>query len=986
MPFPPALRYACGLSGFFAVVLVALCGSAAGQESGFSGELNLYLSGALPRDPAGVKTAPDLFLHVQAEQGQWQLAWGKGMTISEHPGLVDAAKITSDSVELDLRMLINGDFWVKGLWPAEFKIRARRQPDGTVVGTYTGRMEEIPVAGKVHGRWFGPRPAEANPSRPPVDQHPRLLLRRQDIPALQAKLKTPLGQAWRKYAEQSNDPINLGLLYQLTGDKDFARRAGQILYARHAGRRGRQIPVFGFGSGGFGHHIFEAAVVYDLCTDGWEERINQWLLPQFVAFTERQQRVLMTSHANFHPCSNYYGPGRGVPGVVSMAVWGQKGPAPKEPRNPVAKAWQLRAGEGFSPGKGVPTLEFALGKMPSDWIWTGLLPHESSKDVLARIGGYEKARPQIGTTSQYAVKSGDWFEMVELEFQALPDKVASADGIDLGKLAEKPTAAVAVFFTTVRVDKARQVRLDEITDSVRLFISGVEITDEKFYDLHPGTHPVTLEVRTEKLQGQLAFKLVTAEMGADTPLLRIFRIRHDMWQRDMELHKRTGMDVRWSFWFRRGWFQNFQHYRWGIGDGGFKAETGGYANISSRYPSQYASMYRNFTGREVSAYPDVDNIMPRQICQAVFHDSGPEIVKLNSALSLNREWMAMHFPIVPDKYKAGTLWAWNQIAGVTGPETIPNILKDRKGNPLAGVTLAQSFINYPLELDPVHPSESMPKTWSAETFGFYVHRSGWQGDDEFVAQVFAKAAPVRGWNHPNAGAITVYGLGQVWTDAPTSRNGVREQYSVVLLPEGKINKGSCGRITHHETRPDGSGSLTIDMSDVYAAPSKGLYDGMLNRHPDRLKPSGITGLRAIGFDYSGASGAEALIVLVDKIDGGSDRLWTWRIPSGAKVSTRPGGFTMTRGGATMEATFVTPDGAEVSAGTEKIQVGDPRHGFHGAVSRVKVRSKGHFFVVLTFQKDKAPAVKVQGQGLDAKVQVGGQTVRFDGRAVRFEKK
>jgi hypothetical protein len=416
------------------------------------------------------------------------------------------------------------------------------------------------------------------------------------------------------------------------------------------------------------------------------------------------------------------------------------------------------------------------------------------------------------------------------------------------------------------------------------------------------------------------------------------------------------------------------------------AETGGYAQISSWYPSVYASMYPNFFGRPVSPRPSVSHIMPRQIMQTVFVPGGkPEHVKLNSALTLRLQWMACHFPIIPERYKPSALWAWNYLAGVTDAKSISEVVDTGKQAiwGLDGLALAQTFINYPLDMKPIHPSKGMPLAWQADTFGFYVFRSGWGGGDEFVSQVFAKAAPVKGWNHPNAAGFTIHGLGHTWTSAPTSRNGAREQYSVVLLPEDEINRGSCGRVVHHEARPDGSGSLTIDLADVYAAPSRGLYGGLLLRHPERFKPSGVTGLRAFGFDYSGTCGAPALIVIVDRIRGGGRRLWTWQ-RAGAEAVTGRRGFTLRYPDASMQATFVSPNDVEVEApGPEAIKIGDPRHGFHGDVNRVKATGDGSFFVVLTFQRGGPPPVTVEGDGLDATVRVGEQTVRFNGKHVLF---
>ncbi len=976
------------------------------RAGGFSGEMDVVLRDCLTDGPDAVDlpAGGNLFLHLEAEDGQWKRVWGKGLTISEHPGLVESAEVTDEGVRLKVGMLILGDFWVKGEWPAAYEITLDRRDDGTLAGRYEGHFAGHARSGEAEGDLFGPRPVREGFKPPAMDEHPRVLFRKADIPRLKAKLDTPFGRRYRERAEASGDMISLGVLYQLTGDPAYADRARAVIEAEYRTGGDDEIPVYGFGSGGFGHDIFRTAVAYDLCRDAWPAAFNTWLRTQFEAFTERQQHVLMTSHANYHPCSNYYGPGRGVPGVVSMVLWGDKGPAPPPPRDPVERAWPVRPPPDYAPAAGAEVVDFEAGRTPNRWIWTGLLPYECSRDVLAKLGGYAGARPTVGTTTEYTVKSGTWFKMAALKFAPLPEGAATGDGIDLGKLSSDGAASVSAWFTHVRVGREQVLRPVPGREGVRAWMSGTELEADTLYRVHPGVHPLTVELRAEKTAGVLAPRLVPVDTEAQGGPVGLYRIREALWQEDKALWDRTGMDPTRQLWLDRGWFQNYQHYLWGVGHGGFMAETGGYAQISSWYPSVYASMYPNFFGRPVSPRPDVDHIIPRQMMQAVFVPGRkPAILKLNSALTLNLQWMACHFPIIPDRYKPSALWAWNYLAGVTKKTPVAEVLDDGKRTiwGLGGLSLAQTFLHYPLDMGPVHPSEGMPRHWRADTFGFHVFRSGWGGDDQFVSQVFAKAAPVRGWNHPNAAGFTIYGLGHAWTVAPEGRNGVREQYSVVLLPEDEINQSSCGRIVHHEARPDGSGSLTIDLGDVYAARTRGLYDGMFFRHPERFKPSGIAGLRAFGFDYSGTCGAPALVVIVDRIRGGGRRLWTWQRP-GAETVTDERGFTLRYPDATMRATFVSPKAVRIEApGPQAVQVGDPRHGFHGNVNRVKAVADGasaetgdgeSFFVVLTFQpqapgdgkgRGEAPPVTVEGDGLAATVKVGGQTVRFDGTRVVF---
>lgn len=971
--------------------MVVLCGPGGLAAEPFSGELDLTLRKALFQKPEQAADGVHLHLHFEARDGQWQRVWGKAQNygIGEHIGIVESAEVTDTAVRLKVTILIQSDFWVKTQWIARYEINATRQPNGAVTGTYTGVLKGVDLKGQVEGVIPAARPMRKGFVPPAPDEHPRVLLRKGDLPALREKLKTPLGQAYLKRAGESGDMINLGLLYQLTGDKAHAVRAMEAINEKYKDA----IPVFGFGSGGFGHDIFAAALAYDLCYDAWPEDFRAKLRLQFEEFTERQQHVLMTSHANFHPCSNYYGPGRGVPGVVAMILWGDKGAAPPKPRDPLARPWPILPPQGFTPGKGVPTTELDIDKTPSKWIWSGPLPFECSRDVLTGMGGYSAARPEVGTTANYTVKTEKWFKQGALEFKELPEEVANEEGIDLEKALGKQEPAVAVFYTAAKVKAQRTVSLVRESPQMKVWISGVELEDRVFYKLEPGLHPVLVEMRMRQPQGTVGLRLASAEEDDPQGALELARFEKRLWEQDQAMWEKTGMAPVRQLWLDRGWFQNYQHYRWGMGDGGTQTETGGYAQISSWYPSVYASMYPNFFGRSATAYPDVTHLIPRKIMQSVFTEATgpgkrrgnkPQAQQLNSVITLNPQWMACHFPIIPDQYKASALWVWNYLCGVTDEKSIPNVLggKDASIWGLGGLTLAQTFLHYPLDLKPVHPDKGMPRQWSAGTFGLHVFRSGFEGKDEFVSQVWGKSSPIHGWNHPNAGAFQVWGLGRPWTWTDSSPGTIRDTYSVVLLPDDQINQGACGRLVHYEAMADGSGSLTLDMDDVYARPSPGLYDKMLNRNPEKRVASGITGLRAVAVDYSGKCGAPAMMVLVDKIDGGGKRLWTWQKPEGASQGIDGNTFTIRYPDAMMKATFVTPGDARIDyADDEKKEGGDPKHGFWGTLHRFKVESDGSFFVVATFQRGEAPKVSVEGSGLDAKVTVGGRKVRFDGRRI-----
>ena len=196
------------------------------------------------------------------------------------------------------------------------------------------------------------------------------------------------------------------------------------------------------------------------------------------------------------------------------------------------------------------------------------------------------------------------------------------------------------------------------------------------------------------------------------------------------------------------------------------------------------------------------------------------------------------------------------------------------------------FLHYPLDMKPKPPRGILPLTWEAPDFGYFGFRNQWDGKDDFLAQVFLKSHLIGGWNGPNGGTFRLLGLGHVWAYGPTDRNRSRWEENVVQLPDNpEINLGALGRLTHIETRNDGSGVASMNLGDIYATAAvdrKGrkprLYEAYGNIRVDKsFAESGIAGIRSVGVDYSGKCGAPCLFVVVDKIAGGKRKIWTWQV-------------------------------------------------------------------------------------------------------------
>ncbi len=979
-------------------MLSVLVATAAHAADGFTGELQVVLWEALyPKS-----SRANLVLELEAQNGAWQRAWGTALGAGNgvHYGRVESGTVDEAGAKLQVAMLLFGDQWQReqGDHFVAYTIQLQRGADGKFAGTFTGTFNGTPATGRATAE-IKPVPRPVKPGFVPVatDEHPRLLFRKADLPVLRERLKTPLGQAywarmdalekaWKLHQGRRGgaDLINMGVIYQLTGEQRFAEAAramaDRILVAL-------DLPLNhddGGGSGSCGHRAVNLALAYDLCYDAWPAEFRQLVRDRLVEELPMLLKYLVcTSHANNHPCSNFYGPGYGAPAIASLVLFNDKGPAPAKP---VAKTDERRviAPEAdCRPGAGVPVVDFAADKMPNQWLVAGPVPAALGGDLLGSIGGADKARPIAGTTLEMVSFVDGRPKTTKLTFQALPAGALTETGLELQKLGADEDASTTALYTVLKVAGDQTVALARGSRQTRVWLAGVELTSKGLYQLQPGLYPLTVVHVTEKSTEPVALQLVAVDEAALAWRRQEQALRETLWKEDHVAWEKTGVDQSLAHLINLGYQRVYRHWRLGIGDGGFQAEAGpAYGEIAAWYPLVYAALYPNVFGRPASPYPDTTQLLPRRLMQVLFPETGkPRVQLINSAAGFDADKCAALWPILPDQYRPTLLWAWNRVAGVTDPAATTKLLNG------ADLKLALAFLNYPLDMKPEPPGQRMPLTWEAPGFGYHCFRNGWEGKDEFISQVFLKARLISGWNHPNAGTFAIQGLGREWVIGPTKRVGFREQGPHVLLPDDQINEGACGRLTHRQVLPDGSGILTMDLGDVYSSAKGGrLYDGNLLRIARRLQPSGITGLRAFAFDYSGQSGAPLLLALVDKIDGGKRRIWQWTLPEGAIGATKvtENGFTIDYGDASMNLTFVHPVKPSVRAGADQAHIGllgDDHRSFEGVIPRVQATGNDHFFAVATFQRGPAPAVKVEGAGLDATVTVGNQRIRFDGTKI-----
>jgi hypothetical protein len=164
-----------------AVGLAAMARSAPGEDIL---EIELRLFGAL--GTGGETDLPALLLDLTRTDDRWEQVWGVHSDSRKpalYSGRVRDAQLGADQITLRLQMRHKN--------VSSVEIALKRLPGDRLEGTYSLESGDATVKGRADGRikpQRPPLPAGCVPAKP--GEHPRLLLRIADLPALKEKLKT----------------------------------------------------------------------------------------------------------------------------------------------------------------------------------------------------------------------------------------------------------------------------------------------------------------------------------------------------------------------------------------------------------------------------------------------------------------------------------------------------------------------------------------------------------------------------------------------------------------------------------------------------------------------------------------------------------------------------------------------------------------------------------------------------------------------------
>lgn len=951
---------------------------------------------------------PLLLLLRQTDDG-WQRAWAtaRDANHSVHSAALDNMEFTEKSFNVDLNVTVFADARSNPGGFATYAVRLERDDNGVYRGTFKGDWLGTTVEGRAEAALLPPVQKPPKGFTPPrLDEHPRILFRRSELPELRRRADTPLGKA---ALAKMNGVVGLSIKYQLFGDAKYALQV--IPLVEKLMERGLVSDQYG---NNVGERLEQTALAYDLCYDAWPAGFRR-RVESYMSWAARGiLRARRDTHqgVNWHCCSNWSAPLYTGAAFAGLALWGKEGPPPPEPPE-TNTGRRIDPADGYKPGRGVPVFGFQSDQMSPNWIFAGgFATDRFDGDPLKKLGGAANVRPQVGDAVTFGGKTVRFAPVPEEKdkgFWQHENYEAGAKLIDVTNAIGREYFSTSFFYIVVRNDRDRWVRFDPGLHTAAVYLGGVRLERNETAHISAGLYPMLVETyidqinpwarqlmrpRLVEITEQEAGQLVEEQQAHRAAAVANWERRKAEWER----LGRLDLDCRDTF--QRSRHMMYVFCREAVGDGGAQAELTHYSGIAEKAPARYMAAHLRMFGYHVSPQDDVESLLSRKMFVHTYPaDAEPRAVEINGTPQVSNELFSALLPTVSEKLRPAMLWGWQRHAGFLGDNWVA----------LAENRPEYALLYYPLEMKPAAPGQRMPLTWRADDFGFYGFRNRWAGGDDFVAQVFAKSHCIGGWNAPNAGTFRLTGLGHVWAAGSTDRNRHRWEETVVQLPDDPdVNVGACGRVTHVETRPDGSGVVSIDYADVYAKrrmlsdrpkPMR-LYSRYGNiRRDDAFIDSGITGMRSIGVDYSGRSGSPCLVAVVDQIRGGGRKVWTWQLPPGDKETPGDVERTTVEGnsflvrkddGATLYGLFATGHRpvAEVYK-TTMIGGGGSTSGktlqrpIHGVFAESKARNDAFFFVA-TVQKGEPPKIKVQGKGLQAVVTVGKQRVRFDGEKIVLE--
>ncbi len=462
-----------------------------GNEAASSVELNLVVRGG------------------KAEESAYAMLHYPGR--SHHGGKVIEFVQDGGKVRISAELTITRSGDIEG-GQANFIIELQEK-DGTWEGAYHGTFQGKAHSGSATARvWPGPRDVAAFVA-PEAGEHPRLLVRKSELPDLRRKAQTTQGKAIveklrdaldrpsKEWGAIATSAAGHATLYAATGELREALVAQALLRDsieteldwQNTEKRGR-------GALEVSRLVREIALTYDLCYDAWDKPFRVSIARDLNA---RAATLTGTGRGFINdPASTWQAVTRSVGGLSALAVYGDsqwaRDPTDEPSTRPAFDPTKLfEPPPGLKVGRGVPVVKFEHDVMPARWLVAGPFPRVEDKlnpaaervDLLSPLGGMEHAAPEMGTWINYR-DIGRRFAMVDAKAIVNYSWMRGHPQIDLLQVCDRASYTTCFFYTVLENDRPRYVKFQG--GGGNMWFAGQRVRGDVLH-LAPGLYPVLVQ-------------------------------------------------------------------------------------------------------------------------------------------------------------------------------------------------------------------------------------------------------------------------------------------------------------------------------------------------------------------------------------------------------------------------------------------------------------------------------------------------------------
>ncbi|GEM_PF-5503370 len=907
----------------------------------------------------------------------------EGYNKADHEWRIRSVKWIKDTLVLNARLRVSRDMWGTGGGWGEYQIRLQRNQDeiqGNFEAELNGKKLQGNLTGTLSELW--PRPVEGFQALQ-AREHPRLLFRAEDIPALREKAKTEEGQLivkrLREVLASSDEEIGKetcgyeaagqAFLYTLTGERAYADRAQEIVarivgegYTKGSGRGGNLWRELGVKRILTAAPAVGVALAYDLCYEVWPESFRDQITEELEQKARRLVIGVGRQEYNDNPSSNHYAICNGAGGLAALAIFDEPGSYPAAPLDPT-QLLKIPVDPEFRVEKGMPVSRLVPGELPSSWLWAGPWKPESIEiDFLQEAGGRSTLLPRSGTELAW---KGERFRFAEMPAKGLVNNryTGNQDALHLVGLIDRNYHSTVYLFTVVHNEEDALLRYRCEHGGTRAFLQGVELRDGMGIELAAGSYPLMLQVGIGATNdwGMILSRprfenLIEEELEQAK---RIYVLEKAAWEEGLAAYEARGGTRPLAHKILKLATAHLQrHLEMSYGEKGWYNEGNGYKRYALRQGAfPFLQAYEQVMGREFIYEDRGEWILLEWMSKAIIRQDSLSLPLYGPG---ERQWttgftsgdFSLGMGLLPERDHGVARWLFNRRYGLQGDQSF-DISRPHHA--------IFALVHLPLDAEEEHPSTRLPRAHRDHYHGGMLFRKGWKDDQDILASITSKERPLPGWNFFDAASFRILGFGSQWAwrgeEGVSKKRGHREHENVLQV-QGV--RGAFGAETlSWSTEEDGSGQVRMRIVHPYLGEAEG------KGQPPR--DLGIRGERSFAVNYHPSSGTAAVFAILDRLSG-SDAA-EWIMHSGVEdFEAHPKGFTLrNEAGNTLRAHFLSEAPLEIT------KLGD----------RIRVSGAAEYLVLMTLNPGEAPPLLLEGNLEKAQGLIGDMKFLLDQKGIRF---